>query len=340
MTPDHMKINEGDRVSDQKQDQDFSITMMFHPSHDVADLDEAERWYERVFGAPSTPLSSVNQLAEGAKPDRAYPRNYSTFTPIRDVLFDTIDPSLYVFHGAQQLPKIDEPHLRMLVWYVDGMDGLYRTLRRNGVRLMNQVNEIHEGEEAPESYASKMTLMFTVPEDAGLRYALFPADFHIPFDPRIQPGFELSQSPGTNPLGLDRCSHHTILTDKPKRAIRFHELLGARTFHEGRNALLGATSTYMHLADSTVEIAVPDEGTDAWADWRKRAPNDSYHALTWKVEDLAHAERHLTAQGVRIRSRSDDMLITDPKTSLGIPWAFTTALVPGDPRQTESVARD
>jgi hypothetical protein len=35
---------------------------------------------------------------------------------------------------------------------------------------------------------------------------------------------------------------------------------------------------------------------------------------------------------VRILMRSSDTLVTDPATSLGIPWGFTSAVIPGDPR--------
>jgi hypothetical protein len=312
------------------------IPMMFHPSHDVFDLEEAERWYERVFGCQSTPLSALAAADKlPAKQGSGYPPDYSTFTPIRDVLFDTIDPSRYVFKGEQKLPPITEPHLRMIVWYSEDMDGTYRTLREHDIRILNQMDEIVEGETAPTSFGSKMPLMFTAPEDAGLRYGLFPPSFATILDPRMRPDWVLS-SVAAEPLGLERCSHHTILTDTPDRAVKFHTILGGDIVHEGRNDLLDASCTYIHLAGSVIEIAIPDPGTDAFRNWQKRAPNDTYHALTWKVADLDRAERHLAAEGVRIRARSPDTLITDPATSLGIPWGFTNKLMPGDPRSIKS----
>ena len=102
--------------------------------------------------------------------------------------------------------------------------------------------------------------------------------------------------------------------------------------HEGRDEIRGTSSTYVHLADSMLEYAVPDVGTSAHADWTHDDPNDTYHAITWKVADLGRAEHHLEAQGVRIQVRSDDTIVTDPDTSLGVPWGFTTTLTPGDPR--------
>ena len=45
------------------------------------------------------------------------------------------------------------------------------------------------------------------------------------------------------------------------------------------------------------------------------------------------------SSGVRIAARSADTIVTDPATSLGIPWGFTTRLVPGDPRATRAAAQ-
>jgi hypothetical protein len=34
-----------------------------------------------------------------------------------------------------------------------------------------------------------------------------------------------------------------------------------------------------------------------------------------------------------VRTRTDDTLVTDAATALGIPWGFTTRLTAGDPRR-------
>ena len=78
----------------------FEVVRMFHPSFHVLDLDDAERWYENVFGLDSTRLSTGP-----VDPDNR--TDYSTFTLIRDVLVDSIDPKLFVKDGVQQYPTID-----------------------------------------------------------------------------------------------------------------------------------------------------------------------------------------------------------------------------------------
>jgi catechol 2,3-dioxygenase-like lactoylglutathione lyase family enzyme len=156
----------------------------------------------------------------------------------------------------------------------------------------------------------------------------------FPLDPRATPGWVVPPVSADDPLGIECCSHHTVLTAQPERALQLVvDVLGGAIVHQGRDELRGTASTYVFLGDSVLEYGVPDEGTAAHADWALGEPSDTYHSITWKVADLERVERHLGEQGVRIRNRSDDAIVSDPDTSLGIPWGFTTRLTPGDPRQ-------
>jgi hypothetical protein len=303
--------------------------MMYHPSHHVPDLAAAEDWFARVFERPSTSLASMSR---GAPPRPGYPNDYSMFTPINDVLFDTIDPKRYVLLGVQRYATVEQPHLKAFGWYFEGMAELYRELRGQGIRVTSQLDELAEGDEPPTAAGSPMPLYFSLPEDVGLRYEFFPS---IPFalDPRVAPGWSVPVVTNADPLGIERCSHHTVLTSHPERALKLVvDVLDGEVVHTGRDDLRGTNGTYVHLAGSVLEYAVPDVGTAAYVDWARDAPNDTYHSITWKVADLERTERHLERQGVRIAMRSDDTIVTDPVTSLGIPWGFTSTLIPGDPR--------
>jgi hypothetical protein len=80
-----------------------------------------------------------------------------------------------------------------------------------------------------------------------------------------------------------------------------------------------------------VELAQPLEaGTLAGRDLAKYG--DIMHAVTFAVADLDRAEQHLTAKGVRILDRDATTLLADPDTTFGAPFRFTTAVIPGDPR--------
>ena len=319
----------GDDGSDK---QEFSVTMMYHPSHHVPDLEEAETWFQRVFGRPSTNLAT---LSRDRPPRPGHPTDYSTFTPISDVLFDTIDPTRYVLLGIQRYATVAQPHLKGLGWYIEGMGGAYRELRRHGIGVTSQLDELADGDDPPTAAGSPMPLYFSLPEDAGLRYEFFPA-IPFPLDPRTAPDWSVPPVSDDDPLGIERCSHHTVLTGRPERALGLvGDVLGGEIIHEGRDELRGTTGTYVSLAGSILEYAVPDAGTTAHADWARDDPNDTYHAVTWKVADLERARRHLEGQGVRIQMRSDDTIVTDPATSLGIPWGFTDKWMPGDQRSDE-----
>lgn len=310
---------------------DFRIERMHHPSHYVPDLDETERWLERVFSRYGTSIAEVLDRVPSVRPD--WPRNYSAYTLISDVFFDSVEPGRFVIDGKLPLGKVDEPHLRDFGWSVDGHTELFRRLRSQGFRLVNSLAQVIEGDKptGPNDPAP----FFTVPDDMGLRYSFYPGG-PFPVDARTEPGWELPPVSDADPLGIERCSHHTVLTTEPERALRLYvDGLGAPIIHEGRNELLGAKSTYVHVGDATLEYAVPDEGTAAHDDWAQNHPRDTYHAITWKVVDLERAEHHLETQGVAIRARSDDTIVTDPATSLGVPWGFSTKLVPGDPRATD-----
>ena len=67
-------------------------------------------------------------------------------------------------------------------------------------------------------------------------------------------------------------------------------------------------------------------------DWQAHAPDDAYHALTWKVRDLDQAASHLEASGIRIQAATDTAIVTDPGDGLGVAWGFSSELVSGDPR--------
>jgi catechol 2,3-dioxygenase-like lactoylglutathione lyase family enzyme len=307
----------------------FRVTRMYHPSHHAPDLAEVEDWFERVLGARSRNLREQ----WGSRPPADYPTSYSTFTPIADVLFDTIAPTLYVLNGVQQYPSVDTPHLKTIGWFAEGAAEAYRSLRRADIGMVDQFGRAAEGDDPPRSAGSgAMPIFFTTPEAAGLRHEFLP-DFPFPLDHRNAPGWALSRPAPEDPVGIERSAYHTLLTGHPQRALHtLVDALGGTVVHVGRDEVIGAAATYVFLGDSLLQVAVPDEGTAAWADWATTAPADTYHSITWKVADTERVAAHLTSQGVSIRSRTADALVTDPQTSIGIPWGFTTRRVPGDPR--------
>lgn len=307
----------------------FKVVAMFHPSHRVTDLVSVEDFFERVFGRNSARLNVLTGI-EVQDPDNR--NDYSTFTTIRDVVFDSIDPTRLIKTGKQLYPNVTTSHLNGLGWYIEGMGNAFRAVKGAGFTLVGQDDTVAEGDEPPTVIGAPLPMFWTTPDSAGLRYQFVPT-IQMPGDVRLKPGWQLAPTSPHDRLGLEFCSHHTVLTNQVDRARRLLvDALGGAVIHEARNEVRGTSSTYIHLGDGVYEFAVPDDGTAAHADLATDPSADTYHAITWKVQDLDRVERHLTEQGVGIRARTDEMIVTDPATSIGIPWGFSTTLVPGDPR--------
>ncbi len=289
---------------------------MYHPSHRVPDLDEAEEFFQRVFGRSSARLSSLST------PERRMP-DYSTFTLIGDVLFDCIDPRRYVVAGEQRYPDVDRPQLEGMGWYVDGLESLYRSLRAHGFTVVDQLDRVAEGADPPTAAGAPMPLCFTSAEAAGLRHELLPP-IPFPLDPRVQEGWELPAPSADDPLGIVRCAHHTVLTQDIERALRLTvEVMDGTVVGRGRDGVLCAETTSVRVGDAVLRYAVPDEDGSVREELVGTA--DTYHSITWQVLDLDRVERHLASAGVGVTTRTDELIVTDAETSLGIPWGFTTA---------------
>ena len=313
---------------------------MYHPSHRVPSLHDAEEFFARVFGRSSSRLSSLSRPSSGGASERRALPDYSTFTPIADVLFDSIDPQRYRPGGRACYEPVDRPRLAGFGWYVDGIASLYRLLQARGIGVVDQFGERVDGVHPPTAAGSEMPLFFTAPDDAGLRYEFVPR-FPFPLDPRLaddwrSPSADEVPAPD-DPLGIVRCAHHTILTHRPERALRLVvDVLRGSVVHRGVDPASGADSVSVHLAGSILRYVTPRSGTDAWQELEDES-YDRYHSITWQVADLDRAEAHLRAQGVAVTVVDDTdrgvrLLVADPETALGVPWGLVETPVPGDPR--------
>ncbi|MET9388312.1 hypothetical protein ABZY09_46950 [Streptomyces sp. NPDC002928] len=309
-------------------DRPFHVRMLYQPMIHVPSLDEAEDFYSRVFGRPSTNFSVV-------MPDPPAPGHsvgYSTFTAISDVLIDNLEPKRYLTGGVQRYPDVDAPQLKTTGWYVEGVKELYKELRAQGFRLVDVRDEVLEADE----WAGGPSPFQSLKDDAGLPYRFFEM-FPFPLDPRVTEGWTIPAVTDDDPLGIVHASHHTVLTSRPERALKLTvDVLGGKVIHTGRDEPRGVYGPYVQLADAVFHFATPDPCGERAEGASGNEPLDTYHAITWTVADLEQVAKHLDAEGVRIAHRSDTAVVTDPATSLGIPWGFTTASLPGDTRFQET----
>jgi catechol 2,3-dioxygenase-like lactoylglutathione lyase family enzyme len=306
----------------------YFVKNHYHSTLWVPDLEEASAFFARAFGRESKILGEYFGAGE-REIVAGFPRDYATFTPIAEVQVECVDPRRLPNDGAQVREQVAEPHLGGLAWFVEGIEDLWTELRRRNIRGTDMSDRVHAGDGPPLDVSSR-PIIFTVPEDAGLNYEFCVYVSHR--DPRGYPPVP-AVSP-SDPLGIECCSHHTVLTRQPERARELLvDVLGGRIIHEGRNDVLATQSTYIALADGVLEVARPlVEGSPAMEEWRSGAPLDTYSSLTWKVRDLDQVADHLERAGIGLRTRTDTMIVSDPADSLGIPWGFSSELCPGDPR--------
>lgn len=306
------------------------VKMAFHPTFHVPSLDEQEAFFERVFGRPSVKMMTMPRNDD---PPPDLPDHYSRLCMVADVLVDTVQPTRYIMQGEQKMAGVDRTVLQNIGWYADDIDETFRALRRNDILVLSQFGEPVLGDEPPDvGQGGGIKMFFTDPADRGLRYQFLPW-FRLPVDPRSDPEWTLPPVSDDDPLGIERCAQHVIVTAQPARALRlFVDALGGTVIHEGRDEARGLTGPYVHLADGVYHFGEPDAGTPDADALAEKLPADNYVAMTWKVVDLDRAARHLEANGVRIAVRTDDTIVTDPATSIDTAWGFTTRSVPGDPR--------
>lgn len=312
----------------------YKIVKLYHPSHRVPSLEDADEFFRRIFGIPSVWRSSLF-----SKPDLnypTYPTDYCIFTSIADVFFDCIDPQKYLIDGEQRYATVDEPHLNGLGWGVEGIDEIYAKVQSMGVKCTDQANRPSDPKDCPVASFKPSKLFYTVASTSGLRYEFYPVESIGIYDHRKDPNWDLKPHLGKGALKVQFCSHHTILTENKDRAKELYvDILGGKVIHAGRNTLLGTDSLYVQLADAVYEFATPiDDSTYAARDYQERGhpQEDVYHALTWKVQDLSLVMAHLKANGVRIAAENDQTIIIDAMDGLGIPWGFTTSILPNDDR--------
>jgi hypothetical protein len=307
------------------------VKRAFHPSLHVPSLDDAAEFFDRVFARTSQPLMVMPRSDTPRAADA--PTYYSAFTMISDVLIDCVDPKRHLTNGVQHFPTVEEPVLQNIGWYCNDIDETYRALRGTGIPLVTQFGEPAEGDEPPVAgQGGSMKMFFTPPNDVGLRYQFLPW-FPLPADPRSDPDWTVPPVSDDDPLAIEHCSHHVILTEQPDRAVRLVvDALGGTVIHEGRDDVREIAGPYVHLADAVFHFAVPEPGTHAAAVLAGALPADKYHALTWKVSDLGRVASHLERSGVVIANRNGSTIVTDVSTGFGVPWGFTTDSVPGDPR--------
>jgi catechol 2,3-dioxygenase-like lactoylglutathione lyase family enzyme len=307
-----------------------TIPALYHPTIAVHDLDAARDWFRRVFSR--VPLRWEQTLdLDLLEPD--YPTNYSFFAFVADIHWVFLCPELHArgsLTGQTRYRDVAEGMIG-LGWYTDDAVELFARLADAGIRSHDQKGRLIAPDAPPvSSFARDVLTGFTEPADTGIRYEFQETGRrHWEFysrdaDPRLRPDWDGPRLDPADPLGILLTSHHTIVTVDPTRVLDLYVgLLDGEIVARSRDDTQGMTSTFVRLADTVLEFAVPDAGSpeaEAVAQGR-----DRYVGVTLQVADVEAAGRHLAEVGVETAPTAGGVAIP-PAAGFGAEWRFVAEL--------------
>lgn len=295
----------------------MAIGKLFHIIHITDDLAGLDAWYDEVF-APQRGFLD-NHYLDSEKRD-------ASLIVIGDAVVEPLAPAFRI-EGWDISPigkfyRRFGKHWHSIAWYSDDTGAIWDGLKQAGVRVY--VNGGFVASERPTDEA-----IMTHPKDtiAQLEFMKRPAGF----DTRFNDGFDPRWWAENHPLTLEYLGSTSVVTRDLGRAKDIYiQALGGTLLQEVDVPLTGTRSAFVLLGDTVVELAQPTGAGLAAVDLAENG--EIHHSATWKVRDLAAAQRHLESNNVKIVDGDGHTLIADPQTTHGAPMRFTDLAVPGDPR--------
>ena len=300
----------------------MAIGKLFHIIHMTGDLPAVEAWYDDVFSVRRGFLDHHYHPAE---------QRDASLVVLGDAVIEPLSPAFRV-EGWDLMPlgrfyKRFGSHWHSIAWYSDDTGDLWQRCTDNGVRVYV------EGGVLTDKRPPANSAIMTHPKDTITQLEFQEPSVIADRDPRLKPGWDPDWWVKNHPLGLRRLAYTTVLTRDLERARHIYvDVLGGVLLHENTSELTGTSNAYVQMGESTiVELATPlRDGTIAAAD--QAAYGEIHHAAAFSVVDLDQAERYLTSKGLKVADRDESTLVTDPATTHGAAFRWTTWTVPGDPR--------
>ena len=292
------------------------IGKLFHLTHVVTSLDEADRWYDSVFSA----LRYYRGYLKASMRD-------ASLVCVGDLVLEPIEQRK--IPGSEKTP-IGKFYARYgqrfhsIAWYVDNAVGLFEPLSKQHIRLFDMIgNPVRDAHQTPA--------LWTHPKDAHAMLEFAPSgEFNM--DPRLHPAWSASYWRDKHPLRIDRTSHITVTFADLKHAYGLYgEALGGKLLHEEEVPGLRKSAFFAVGEDTIVEAAQPlsmssPEGRDMEKD------GEGVFAVTFKTLDLNRAGQFLESKAQRIESRDAHSLTLNVQDTFGMTVGFTDRAIPNDPR--------
>lgn len=304
----------------------FTIGRNFHLIHMSDDIEALDAWYDDVFGVTRWVTNNVSEDL----------RRIASLVGIGNLCVEPMQPT-FDLDGWENVPlgrffKRWGRQWHSIAWYVDDVEGLTELrdrLESADVELLGLLGgRLEHAADAPEDRP-----IFTHPNST-----LTQLEFMVPIpeipDPRLHESYRATWWHDTHPLHIRKHSHFTLGTTDLDHARKMYvDVIGGTVLHEGENDVLKTHSIYVAVGrDDVVELAEPLESGTPIADYLD-VNHHGMFAVWLQVEDLAGAARYLKSKGVEARVEDGVTFLSDPATTHGVHWGFTTAEIPNDSRQ-------
>jgi hypothetical protein len=308
----------------------MQIGALFHVVHVVDELAAARSWYDRVF-APRYMFEEHYSPAEERDATLAIFADYVVEPMV------TREPLASARKPVGRFRARFGPRFHSVAFYTDDVAAVYQRLAAAGVRLTGDGG-------APLDGPPKRAAIYTHPRDTfGLLEFMEPrvgGKGGVPvgdvlgecYDPRLRGDYSPDFWREEHPLRIQRTSRLTVLVRELARPRElFVDVLGGFLFHEDPRTPRQTHSLFVALGEgSVIELARPLREDSAESAELARC-GEMLSSVTFHVASLAQAERHLTACGLAVRRRADELEIA-PEQAQGALYRFTELDLPGDPR--------
>jgi catechol 2,3-dioxygenase-like lactoylglutathione lyase family enzyme len=299
----------------------MAIGKLFHIIHMTGDLPALEDWYDDVFSVRRGFLD--HNYMPGEKRD-------ASLVVLGDAVIEPLAPAFRI-DGWEAMPlgrfyRRFGNHWHSIAWYTDDAGDLWQRCTDNGIRVYVE-GGVLTSERPPASSA-----IMTHPKDTVAQLEFFSSGTSQLKDPRLVEGWDPTWWATNHPLGLVGLAYTTVLTRDVSRSVRVYtDVLGGTLLHEEETKLTGTRGAFVLMGDTIVELATP-VGDDGIAAADMAANGEIHHAAAWKVVDLDRAQKYLKSKGIETVERDETTLLTDPATTHGVPFRWTTRDIPGGPR--------
>jgi hypothetical protein len=305
----------------------FTIGPNFHVIHMSDDIEALDAWYDDVFDV-------TRWVTQNVSPEL---RRVASLVGIGNLCIEPMQPTFDI-DGWDTVPlgrffKRWGHDWHSIAWYVDDVAGLTELrdrLESADIELLG----LFGGHLDHEGHALEDRPIFTHPNGTLTQLEFMVAVPDIA-DPRLHRSYRSTWWHDTHPLHIRKQSHFTLATRDLGHARKVYvDVIGGTVLHEGENDLLKTRSIFVAVGrDDVVELAEPLESATPIADYV-----DEHHSglfSVWlQVEDLGAATRYLTSKDIAARNEDATTFLSDPETTHGVHWGFTTADIPNDARPT------